>query len=396
MIHPLFHKLAKTQLKLLRRKNKINHLFYNGIVNRYCYPVFTRHHIPLEWRFDLRKEENHFFMERLGINATFNPGAIYYNHEYYLILRIEGVDRKSFFALAKSPNGIDNFQICSEPIIWADIDPEEVNMYDMRLVHHEDGYIYGIYCSESKAKGVDESDTSSAIAKAGLVRTSDLINWERLPNLQTPSNQQRNVVLHPEFIDRKYAFYTRPQDGFVETGTGGGICIGFCDDITNPIIKGEIIIDEKRYHTNYELKNGQGPAPLKTHKGWIHLAHGVRYTAAGLRYILYIFATSLIDPTKVIAKPSGYLLAPQDDERLGDVSNVLFCNGWIVDEKDNVFIYYASSDTRVHVATTTLERLIDYTFLTPSEEFRSLDCAKQRLSLIQINKLIKEKKGGCV
>lgn len=385
MIHEKYYELLKKQEQFLARKNEVNEEFYNGVYDRYVHPVVTRHHVPLHWRFDLNKETNPYFMERLGINAAFNPGALYHEGKYYLVVRTEGVDRKSFFALAVSDNGVDNFRFIDTPLVWEDIDKEETNIYDMRLVKHDDGWIYGIYCSESKDPEADKYDTSSAVAQAGLVRTKDLKGWERLPNIQTPSPQQRNVVLHPEFVDGKYAFYTRPQDGFISTGSGGGIAFGLCDDITKPEIGHERIIDERRYHTVYEVKNGQGPAPLKTDKGWIHIAHGVRNTAAGLRYVLYTFATSLEDPAEIIAKPGGHFIAPYDDERVGDVSNVIFCNGAVVNENDDVFIYYASSDTRIHVATTTLDKLIDYTFNTPQDPFRSLECAAQRKELIESN-----------
>lgn len=391
MIHEKYYDLLEKQNKLLGRKNIVNDGFYNGVYERYVYPVVTRHHIPIHWRFDLDKERNPHFIERLGINAVFNPAAIYINSKYYLICRVEGLDRKSFFAVAESDNGIDNFRFINKPLYWEDIDKEETNIYDMRLVKHEDGWIYGVFCSESKEDKGLQGDTSSAVAKAGLVRTKDLKSWERLPNIITPSQQQRNVVLHPEFINSKYAFYTRPQDGFISTGSGGGIALGLCDDILNPVIKKEMVIDEKRYHTVYEVKNGEGPAPIKTNKGWIHIAHGVRNTAAGLRYVLYTFATSLEDPSKVIAKPGGYFVAPYDNERVGDVSNVVFCNGVIVNEENEVFIYYASSDTRIHVATTTVDKLIEYTFNTPEDANRSLDCVKQRIQLIDNNiKLLSE------
>jgi len=385
MIHNKYYEILKEQEILLKRENKINKKYYNGIYERYKYPVITREHIPIHWRFDLDKSTNPFFMERLGVNAAFNPGAIFYNNKYYLMVRVEGYDRKSFFALAESPNGIDNFRFIDYPILWDDIYKDETNIYDMRLVEHEDGYIYGIYCSESKDPDAPLGDTSSAIAQAGLVRTKNLKDWERLPNISTPSPQQRNVVLHPEFVNGKYAFYTRPQDGFISTGKGGGIAFGLCENIENPAINDEIIIDEKCYHTVYEVKNGQGPAPIKTNKGWIHIAHGVRNTAAGLRYVLYTFATSLDDLTKVIAKPGGYLIAPLGEERIGDVANVVFCNGIIKNENNEVFIYYASSDTRVHVAKTDVDRLIDYTFNTPEDPLRSLDCAAVRKDLINKN-----------
>ncbi|OAB47125.1 glycosidase [Paenibacillus antarcticus] len=391
MIHAKYKELLAEQETLINRTNEKNTTFYNGVYDRYQYPVITRHHVPLHWRFDLNAETNPHFMERLGINATLNPGAIYFNNKYYLVIRTEGLDRKSIFAIAESDNGIDQFRFIGTPLTWEDIDQEETNMYDMRLVLHEDGWIYGIYCSEKKDPDAAPFDTSSAVAQAGFVRTRDLLSWERLPNIQTPSPQQRNVVLHPEFVNGKYAFYTRPQDGFISTGSGGGIAFGLCDDVLNPVIVHEQIIDERRYHTIYEVKNGQGPAPIKTDLGWIHIAHGVRNTAAGLRYVLYTFATSLEDPTKIIAKPGGHFIAPYDEERVGDVSNVIFCNGAVVNEKQDVMIYYASSDTRIHVATTTIERLIDYTFNTPEDPFRSLDNANQRKELIELNELLLQK-----
>jgi 4-O-beta-D-mannosyl-D-glucose phosphorylase len=392
MIHEKYYHILEKQEKLLQRKNEINEEFYNGIYDRYKYPVVTRHHVPVHWRFDLNKETNPYFMERLGINAAFNAGAIYHEGKYYLVVRTEGLDRKSFFALAVSDNGIDQFRFIDTPLTWEDFDKDETNIYDMRLVQHEDGWVYGIYCSESKDPDVPLTDTSSAVAQAGLVRTKDLKKWERMPNIQTSSPQQRNVVLHPEFVNGKYAFYTRPQDGFISTGAGGGIAFGICEDILNPVIEKEEVIDEKRYHTVYEVKNGQGPAPIKTDKGWIHIAHGVRNTAAGLRYVLYTFATSLENPAKVIAKPGGHFIAPYDEERVGDVSNVIFSNGVVVNENNEIFIYYASSDTRLHVATTTVEKLIDYTFNTPEDPFRSLDCAIQRKELIQRNEQLLNKK----
>ncbi|MFE6074640.1 glycosidase [Paenibacillus sp. NPDC057886] len=391
MIHPKYNELLEQQELLLTRQNEIDPTFYNGVYNRYRYPVITRHHVPLHWRFDLDETTNPHFMERLGINATLNPGAIYFNGKYVMVIRTEGLDRKSIFALAESDNGIDGFRFTGKPLVWEDIDADETNQYDMRLVQHEDGWIYGIYCSERKDPKAPAFDTSSAVAQAGLVRTRDLLSWERLPNITTNSPQQRNVVLHPEFVEGKYAFYTRPQDGFISTGSGGGIAFGLCDDILNPVIDEETIIDERKYHTVYEVKNGQGPAPLKTDRGWIHIAHGVRNTAAGLRYVLYTFATDLNDPARIIAKPGGHFIAPYDDERVGDVSNVIFCNGAVVNEQGEVFIYYASSDTRCHVATTTLDKLVDYTFNTPADPYRSLDCASQRGDLIERNEKLLQK-----
>lgn len=391
MIHEKYYELLEKQEKLLSRENIKKDDFYNGIYDRYKYPVLTRHHTPIYWRYDLNKETNPYFMERLGINATLNAGAIYLNGKYYLVARVEGLDRKSFFAVAESDNGIDNFRFWDYPISWEDIDKEETNIYDMRLVQHEDGWIYGIYCSERKDPEASAFDTSSAVAQAGLVRTKDMKTWERLPNIKTPSPQQRNVVLHPEFVDSQYAFYTRPQDGFISTGSGGGIAFGLCKDITKPVIEQEKVIHEKRYHTIYEVKNGQGPAPIKTDKGWIHIAHGVRNTAAGLRYVLYAFATSLENPAEITAIPGGHFIAPYDEERVGDVSNVIFCNGAVANESEEVFIYYASSDTRMHVATTTKVKLMDYVFNNPEDRFRSLECASQRSELIEKNLKLLEK-----
>jgi 4-O-beta-D-mannosyl-D-glucose phosphorylase len=368
---------------LITRKNEKAER-YNGIYDRYKYPVLTRDHAPLIWRYDFNPETNPYFMERLGINAVMNSGAIELDGKFYLVARVEGNDRKSFFAVAESDNGIDNFRFWDYPVVLPDTCPEETNVYDMRLTKHEDGYIYGVFCSESKDKS--NPDLSAATAQAGIVRTKDLKTWERLPNLKTKSPQQRNVVLHPEFVDGKYAFYTRPQDDFIQTGSGGGICFGLCDDINNPVITtDEVVISPRIYHTITEVKNGAGAVPIKTPKGWIHIAHGVRNTAAGLRYVIYVFATDLKDPSKLIASPSGVFIAPLGEERVGDVSNVVFTNGAIARENGDVYIYYASSDTRVHVATTTIDRLMDYTFNTPSDPLRSADCVKQRCELITRN-----------
>ncbi|MGL4737116.1 MAG: glycoside hydrolase family 130 protein [Cellulosilyticaceae bacterium] len=366
---------------VVNRKNKKSN-FYNGIYDKYIYPVLERDHIPFFWKYDLNPTSNPFFMERLGVNAVFNAGAIKREEHFYLIARVEGNDRKSFFAVAESNCGIDGFRFWEYPIQLPDTCLEEVNVYDMRITAHEDGWLYGVFCSESHDESVD--DLSAAIAQAGIVRTKDLKKWERLPNLKTLSPQQRNVVLHPEFVGGKYAFYTRPQDGFVETGSGGGIGFGLCEEITNPIIEEEKLINLRAYHTIKEVKNGAGAVPIRTEKGWIHIAHGVRNTAAGLRYVIYVFATSLEDPSQCIAEPGGFLIAPYEDERVGDVSNVVFTNGAVVDGQD-VYIYYASSDTRLHVATTTLEKLVDYTFNTPQDPLRSADCVEQRCNLIQKN-----------
>ena len=364
-MHERYYVELAKQEKLLSRKNEKTD-FYNGVFDRYVNPVLTRDMIPLTWRYDLNEETNAFFMERLGINAVMNSGAIYLNGKYYLVARIEGNDRKSFFGVAESDNGIDNFRFWDYPILLDDVCPEETNVYDMRLTQHEDGYIYGVFCSESKDTSVN--DLSAAVAAAGIVRTKDLKHWERLENLKTlRSPQQRNVELHPEFVDGKYALYTRPQDGFIDAGSGGGIGWALVDDITCAEVKEETIIDRRYYHTIKEVKNGEGPHPIKTSKGWLHLAHGVRGCAAGLRYVLYMYMTSLEDPAKVIASPAGFFMAPEGEERIGDVSNVLFTNGWIADEDGTVFIYYASSDTRMHVATSTIDRLVDYCMNTPAD-----------------------------
>lgn len=383
MLHERYYIEKEKQEKLLARKNEKSD-FYNGVFDRYEYPVLTREHIPLTWRYDLNPDTYPYFMERLGINAVMNSGAIELNGKYYLVARIEGNDRKSFFGVAESDNGIDGFRFWDYPILLPDTCPEETNVYDMRLTKHEDGYIYGVFCSESKDTSV--SDLSAAVAAAGIVRTKDLKTWERLPNLVTlRSPQQRNVVLHPEFVDGKYAFYTRPMDDFIETGSGGGIGFGLCEDITHAVIDEEKMTSLRKYHTITEAKNGAGATPIKTEKGWIHIAHGVRNTAAGLRYVIYAFATDLKDPSKVIAEPSGLLIGPRGEERVGDVSNVVFTNGAVVNEKNEVFIYYASSDTRMHVATTTVEKLVDYVFHTPSDPGRSVECVAQRCGLIEKN-----------
>jgi 4-O-beta-D-mannosyl-D-glucose phosphorylase len=362
----------------------------NGIYERYKYPILTAAHTPLFWRYDLNRNTNPFLMERFGINAVFNAGAIKWKEKYVLVARVEGIDRKSFFSIVESNNGIDGWQFWDYPITMPETKEPDTNVYDMRLVQHEDGWIYGLFCTERKDKNI--KDTSSATAACGIARTKDLINWERLEDLKTASPQQRNVVLHPEFINKKYAFYTRPQDGFIETGEGGGIGFGLSDNIENAIIGKEIILDNKLYHTNYELKNGLGPAPIKTKYGWLHLAHGVRKTASGLRYVLYLFMTDLLDITKIIHKPAGYFMAPQGNERIGDVSNVLFSNGWIMNEDGKVFIYYASSDTRMHVATSSIERLLDYCINTHEDELCSAASVETLYTIIDNNKTLGLKK----
>lgn len=383
MLHPQYYVELDKYNRLIERKNQKS-TFYNGVFDRYEYPVLTREHIPLTWKYDLDPETNPYFMERLGVNAVMNSGAIELNGKFYLVARIEGNDRKSFFGIAESDNGIDGFRFWDYPILLSDTCKEETNVYDMRLTKHEDGYIYGVFCSESK--DTSTNDLSAAVAAAGIVRTKDLKTWERLDNLKTlRSPQQRNVVLHPEFVNGKYAFYTRPMDDFIDTGSGGGIGFGLCDDIEHAVIDEEVITSKRVYHTITEAKNGAGAVPIKTEKGWIHIAHGVRNTAAGLRYVLYAFATDLNDPTKVIAEPSGYFLAPLGSERVGDVSNVVFTNGLIARDNGEVYLYYASSDTRMHVATTTVDRLLDYVFRTPEDPHRSVECVAQRCDLIQKN-----------
>ncbi len=383
MLHENYYIEKDKQEKILNLKNEKTD-FYNGIYDRWKNPVLTREHIPLTWRYDLNPETNPYFEERLGVNAVMNAGAIEWNGKFYLVARIEGNDRKSFFGVAESSSGTDGFRFWDYPVLLEDICPEETNVYDMRLTKHEDGWIYGVFCSESKDTSVN--DLSAAVAAAGIVRTRDLKNWERLPNLKTlRSPQQRNVALHPEFVDGKYAFYTRPMDDFIDTGSGGGIGFGLCGDITHAVIDEERMTSLRKYHTITEAKNGEGAVPIKTGRGWIHIAHGVRNTAAGLRYVVYAFATDLKDPGKVIAEPSGLLIGPRGAERTGDVSNVVFTNGAIARENGDVYIYYASSDTRVHVATTTIKKLEDYVFHTPSDPGRSVKCVEQRCGLIRRN-----------
>lgn len=384
--------LQKEHENLISKKNQQEE-WGNGIFVRYCHPVLTAKHTPLFWRYDLNKKTNPYLMERFGINAVFNSGAIKFNGKYYLVARVEGVDRKSFFAVAESSNGVDEFQFWDHPVDLPSTKDVDTNVYDMRLVQHEDGWIYGLFCTERKDPDAPAADQSAAIAQCGIVRTKDLLTWERLNDLTTPSPQQRNVVLHPEFVQGKYAFYTRPQDGFIQTGKGGGIGFGLSDQMEHTVIKNEVVIDPKVYHTVYEAKNGLGPAPLKTEFGWLHLAHGVRNTAAGLRYTLYLFMTDLKDLTKIIYKPAGYFMAPEGEERIGDVSNVVFSNGWILDNDGTVFIYYASSDTRQHVATTTLERLLDYVMNTAQDGFSSSSSVQTLNNIIDNNLALKAKKG---
>ncbi len=370
--------LEEEHENLISRKNQP--IYVNGIYERYKYPVLTGEHAPLFWRYDLNEKTNPYLEERFGIHAAFNSGAIKWGDKYILVVRVEAADRKSFFAVAESPNGIDNFRFWDRPITMPEYGEPATNIYDMRLTRHEDGWIYGLFCVERKDHEA-ESDLSAATAACGIARTKDLKTWERLPDLKSKS-QQRNVVLHPEFVDGKYAFYTRPQDGFIDTGKGGGIGWALVDDITKAVIKDEKIISSRNYHTITEVKNGEGPHPIKTAKGWLHLAHGVRGCASGLRYVLYMYMTALEDPTKVIAAPAGFFIAPEGEEFIGDVMNVTFSNGWIADEDGKVFIYYASSDTRMHVATSSVDKLVDYCMNTEPDGLRT------GLTVERLNRLI--------
>lgn len=379
-----FAQLRAEQEVLLARPNQEDPRWYNGIYARWLHPVVTAAHTPLEWRYDLNPATNPMGLERLGINAVLNPGAIEIDGRTLLMCRVEGWDRKSFFAVAESPNGVDNFRFWDTPVVMPETDEPDTNVYDMRLVRHEDGWIYGLFCTERKDTA--SADLSAATAQAGLARTKDLVEWERLPDLVTPSPQQRNVVLHPEFIDGKYAFYTRPQDDFITAGSGGGIGWGLAETMEGAVIGEERVIEPRAYHAINEAKNGEGPAPLRTEAGWLHLAHGVRNTAAGLRYVLYLYLTALDEPWRVTHRPGGYFLAPEFDERVGDVSNVAFANGWTMREDGTVHVYYASSDTRCHVATSTVDRLIDYVTGTPADGYRSAASVEQRLALIAANK----------
>ena len=384
MRHRRFADLMASYEQLITRPNPVNTSFYNGLFERYEHPVLTREHVPPFWTYDADPGSNPFMMQRLGVNAVFNSGAILLGGKYYLFARVEGMDRKSFFAVAESANSTEGFRFWDYPLVLPDTRPEEVNVYDMRLTQHEDGWIYGVFCSESPDSS--SVDPSAAVASAGIMRTRDLKEWERLPNLVTlRSPQQRNVLLHPEFVQGSYAFYTRPMDGFIHTGSGSGIGFGLCGDIGNAVITEEVIISPRRYHTVTEAKNGAGAVPIKTPKGWIHIAHGVRGTAAGLRYVLYVFATALDDPSRVIAQPGGMLMGPLGRERIGDVGNVVFTNGTAVDKDGHVYLYYASSDTRLHVASTDISRLCDYVFHTPEDPLRSAGSVRQRCELISQN-----------
>ncbi len=383
-----FSKNVKTLFReheqFLKKKNKKQKIS-NSIYDRYEHPIITARHTPIIWRYDLDQRTNPFLMERLGVNAAFNSGAIEHNGKILLFVRVEGVDRKSFFAVAESRNGIDNFRFWDYPITMPETEEPDTNVYDLRVIKHKDGWFYGLFCTERKDRSAAKFDLTSAIAQCGIARTKDFLKWERLPDLKTKSPQQRNVVLHPEFINGKYAFYTRPQDGFISTGSGGGIGWGLSDTIENASVNEEIVVDERIYHTITEVKNGLGPAPIKTEKGWLQLAHGVRNTAAGLRYVLYMFLTDLKEPNKIIAKPGGHFIAPEGIERVGDVSNVTFSSGWVKKKNGDVLIYYASSDTRMHVATSTADKLLDYVLNTPADGLRSAVSVQTRNDLISKN-----------
>ena len=384
--------LKKQHRSLTERDNKKIRQNDGRPFDRYKFPVLTSEHIPLSWKYDMNEKTNPFLLERIATNAVLNPGAIKWNDKYLLMARVEGVDRKSFFAIAESTNGVDGFCFRERPVIMPALNNQETNFYDIRLTAHEDGWIYGLFCTEMRDPAAPEGDQSAAVAQCGIARSRDLVKWERLKNLTTSSKQQRNVVLHPEFVQGRYAFYTRPQDNFIDAGNGGGIGFGLCDRMEEAVIQQELIIDKKIYHTVYELKNGQGPAPIKTRLGWLHLAHGVRNTAAGLRYVLYLFMTDLKDPSRQIYKPGGYFLAPEGEERIGDVSNVAFSNGWIADPDGTVYIYYASSDTRIHVAVSSIEKLLDYAVHTPADGFSSVQSVVQINLLIDRNQKLEKKK----
>ncbi len=383
--------LFREQEAFLGRRNDVDGRWFNGLYERYRHPVVTREHVPVFWRYDLDYETNPLLIERLGVNSVFNPGAIELDGRICLVCRVEGLDRKSFFAVAESESGVDGFRFRDHPILMPETEAPGTNLYDMRLTRHEDGWTYGVFCVERKDPDAPPGDESSAVAQCGIARTHDLEEWERLEDLKSPSPQQRNVVLHPEFVDGRYAFYTRPQEGFAGVGRGAGIAWALCDDVEHAVVHEEKVIDPRTYHTINESKNGDGPPPLKTEEGWLHVAHGVRGTAAGMRYVLYAFLCSPDDPSVVTHRPGGYLIAPRYEERVGDVSNAVFCNGAVMRDDGRVFIYYGSADTRIFVATTTVERLLDYVLHTPEDPLRSCACVRQRDELIGRNlKAMKE------
>ncbi len=377
-------RLTQEHKLLLARRNEPDPTEDSGIYVRYRYPVLTAQHTPLEWRYDFDAQSNPHFMQRQGVNGVFNPGAMELDGKILLLCRVEGWDRKSFFAVAESADGVNGFRFWDEPVVMPETDDPDTNVYDMRVVRHEDGWIYGIFCTERKDKR--NTDLSAATAQGGIARTRDLRTWERLPDLRTRSPQQRNVVLHPEFVDGQYAFYTRPQDDFIQAGSGGGIGWGLSRSMNPAVVDHETVIEPRAYHTIKESKNGEGPAPIRTSRGWLHLAHGVRGTAAGLRYVLYMYLSDLHEPWRVTHRPGGYVMAPQGEERVGDVSNVLFSNGWVARSDGTVFIYYASSDTRIHVATSTVDQLLDYVMNTPEDGLRSAASVQTRLELIRRNR----------
>lgn len=377
--------LIEQHKQLITRPNEVDSSWTNGWFSRYRYPALTGAHAPLFWRYDLNPETNPRLLERLGVNAAFNPGAIEWNGKVCLVARVEGYDRKSFFAVAESDNGIDTFVFRDRPIALPQTDSPDVNVYDMRLTRHEDGWVYGLFCTERKDPTAPPGDESAAVAACGIARTKDLENWERLPDLESESPQQRNVVLHPVFVDGKYGLYTRPQDSFIQAGSKGGIGWALTESMERAKVTEETIIEPKVYHTVKEVKNGAGAPPIRTEKGWLHIAHGVRACAAGLRYVLYAFLCDLGDPSKVIARPGGYFMAPENDERVGDVSNVVFVNGLVARDNGEVLIYYASSDTRVHVARSDVETLLDYVLNTPEDPLFSHKCVDQRRELIDRN-----------
>ncbi len=381
-------RLLARHAALTERLNEIDPTWDNGVLNRYRHPVLTAQHVPLEWRIDFDEKRNPRLMERLGVNALMNSSAIEHEGRILLVTRIEGYDRKSFFAIAESASGVDRFQFRDEPLVFAENDDRETNWYDMRLTRHEDGWIYGTFCVEKKDTSKGEADTSAALASCGIVRTKDFVKWDRLPDLVTPSAQQRNVVVHPEFIQGKYLFYTRPMEFFMHAGGKGGIGWGLADTMNGAVIKEETVMEERVYHTIKESKVGPGATPIKTRAGWLHIAHAVRENAAGMRYVLYVFLCDLREPWRVIARPGGYLLAPEGEERVGDVSDVLFSNGAVVRENGEFYLYYASSDTRLHVATTTLDAMLDYTLNTPPDALRTAKCVAQRIELIRKNRAI--------
>ena len=378
-------KLVEDHRRLVARPNELDVSWYNGLFDRFVHPVLTAGHVPLTWRYDLDERTNPHLIERLGVNAVFNPGAMLWNDKVVLMCRVEGLDRKSFFAVAESDDGLSGFRFWPRPVTMPETSDPDTNVYDMRFVAHEDGWVYGLFCTERPDPKAPAGDLSAAVAQCGIARTKDLVDWQRLPDLRTRSAQQRNVVLHPEFVDGKYAWYTRPQDDFIQAGRGGGIGWALSDRVDGAVLDHEQIIDERAYHTIKEVKNGMGPAPIKTPAGWLHVAHGVRNTAAGLRYVLYAFLCDPARPDRVIARPGGYLLAPVGEERVGDVSNVAFCNGMAARPNGEMLIYYASSDTRVHVARTTVDKMLDYVRNAPPDAGRSAACVQQRLDLIERN-----------